>query len=903
MTSIPAVVDRLTRDLADRYTVLRELGRGGMATVYLARDVRHERDVAIKVLHPDLGAVLGAERFLSEIKTTAKLQHPHILPLLDSGAVDGLLYYVMPLVTGETLRARLDRERQLPVEDAVRLAREVAAALEHAHKQGIIHRDVKPENILLQDGAAVVADFGIALAVSNAGGQRVTQTGLSLGTPQYMSPEQATGDRVIDARADIYSLGTVLYEMLSGEPPHTGTTAQAVIARLLTEEPRALGLTRKQVPEHVDAAVHRALEKLPADRFASAREFAEALEGRGRPTTHASRTTRSGSATRRRSGVLVALAGVLVTGVTGGFLAGRGNAGATTDAARDAASPRPLIPIEVAIPDSLGVLGLGTSAVLHGAIGDRVLILSSQGAFVYSLTNRTFTKLSTPSGFRVDGISPEGTWVTERTSGGPLRVMPVGGGAIRTIGDSLAFGFPDFAWQGDSVLVFSQLRSESSQRRSESVDVMRQRVGAGGPGPERLVSIPKGDSIVGVSPLTIPGSSHLVLMLGILRGQASARAVSSHLTVLDTDERTLVELEGQLPTGHRLVGVLAGGVLVSLSGGYAHASVLDIRARRIGPPVQIASVEGTPTMAYGSLVTHTASASALAIITVTGRLRSLPGTERATIGQHLSPDGRTIAYRAKERNGQTTINTYALPDGPVSRIAAEPEGRPIVPYVRWAVDGQSLYFSDVACSCLRTIARDGTRTDTLLRSHPWLVASGSPVPGGTQLLVLLNNQLQLFDLRRRAIIDTILALDSASGRLSSPTVSPDARWIAYTQRPPGRGTQPELFIRSMRHGPQSWRIPADRANSPVWSRSGRSLYFLAGDTLRVAELDFTPDPAVREIRTITRLPGLPVTFDVLPGDAGFLIIAPVPQAKQRVVVLVNFADEVARLLGRPPATR
>ena len=211
MTAPP---EHLASALADRYRIERELGAGGMATVYLAHDLRHDRDVAIKVLHPDLGAALGGERFLSEIKTTARLQHPHILPLLDSGDADGLLYYVMPVVTGETLRARLDREHLLPIDDALRIAREIGDALEHAHRIGVIHRDIKPENILLHDGQAIVADFGIALAVQSAGGARMTQTGLSLGTPQYMSPEQAMGERTIDARSDIYALGAVTYEML-----------------------------------------------------------------------------------------------------------------------------------------------------------------------------------------------------------------------------------------------------------------------------------------------------------------------------------------------------------------------------------------------------------------------------------------------------------------------------------------------------------------------------------------------------------------------------------------------------------------------------------------------------------------------------------------------------------------
>src|SRR5436190_2381655 len=269
--------ERLSVALSGRYRIEREQGAGGMATVYLAHDLRHDRDVAIKVLHPDLGAALGGERFLTEIRTTARLQHPHILPLLDSGEAGGLLYYVMPLVSGETLRARLERERQLPIDDALLIAREVADALEYAHGLGVIHRDVKPENILLQGGHALVADFGIALAVQQAGGQRMTQTGLSLGTPQYMSPEQAMGERTIDARSDVYALGAVAYEMLTGDPPFTGSTVQAIVAKVLTEKPASLIARRERVTLAVEHAVLTALEKLPADRFASAADFARAL--------------------------------------------------------------------------------------------------------------------------------------------------------------------------------------------------------------------------------------------------------------------------------------------------------------------------------------------------------------------------------------------------------------------------------------------------------------------------------------------------------------------------------------------------------------------------------------------------------------------------------------------------
>jgi len=228
---------RLAAGLEGRYTIEREIGAGGMATVYLARDLRNRRNVALKVLNPELGAVLGAERFLAEIQVTANLQHPNLLPLFDSGEVSGLLYYTMPFIEGESLRSRLDREKQLPVAEAVRIAAAVASALDYAHRHDVIHRDLKPENILMHEGQPVIADFGIALAVSNAGGARITQTGLSLGTPQYMSPEQATGDRSIDGRTDIYSLGAITYEMLVGDPPHVASTSQAIIAKLLTEKP------------------------------------------------------------------------------------------------------------------------------------------------------------------------------------------------------------------------------------------------------------------------------------------------------------------------------------------------------------------------------------------------------------------------------------------------------------------------------------------------------------------------------------------------------------------------------------------------------------------------------------------------------------------------------------------
>src|SRR5829696_867951 len=270
-------LDRIRNAFSEYYTIDRELGRGGMATVYLAQDAKHERLVALKVLHPDLAATLGPDRFLREIKLAARLNHPHILPLHDSGEASGFLYYVMPYVEGESLRERLDREHQLPIEEAVHHGRAIASALDYAHRQGIVHRDIKPENVMLYEGEAMVMDFGIAKAVSAAGSETLTQTGMMVGTPAYVSPEQAAGETNLDGRSDQYSLACMVYEMITGERPFSGATPQAVMAKRFSETPKPLRAIRSEVPENIEKAVMRAMATEITGRYTTSAMFGQAL--------------------------------------------------------------------------------------------------------------------------------------------------------------------------------------------------------------------------------------------------------------------------------------------------------------------------------------------------------------------------------------------------------------------------------------------------------------------------------------------------------------------------------------------------------------------------------------------------------------------------------------------------
>ena len=644
-----------------------------MATVYLAHDLKHARDVAIKVLHPDLGAALGGERFLSEIRTTARLQHPHILPLLDSGEAEGLLYYVMPLVTGETLRARLDRERQLPVDDAVLIAREVADALGHAHALGVIHRDIKPENILLQGGHALVADFGIALAVQQAGGARMTQTGLSLGTPQYMSPEQTMGERVIDARSDVYSLGVVTYEMLAGEAPFTGPSVQAIVARLLTEEPRALAAQRKAVPEHIEAAVFRALEKLPADRFATVTEFAAALSTSSGTTASTARAHSVSSATRTNR------PNVLLVGVT--VLAMAAAAAAWLRAPHEQAPQWQTI----VLSDSIEMDGPGSLIALSPDGRNILFRKSMQNSPLWLKRADQLDAIPIPGTERGVGpaFSPDGEWVAF-TADRKLRKVRLDGGAATTLVDSTGSQEYSIAWLDDNTIVYvapsgSELRRVSASGGAYTVALAD--------------SVLRTFGLVNVQPL--PDSR------GVLVSVCSSNCATAVLSVVNLATGTITELLPDVLSAWYLPG---GSLLYVRADFTALVAPFDLDAQRItGPAITVldgatvhALFRAVPLLAVsrtGTLLFARGTAGSgnteLVWVDQEGRDARIDSSWTGLFNSFaVAPEGRRLAVGMRTSNGALALYLKQLSGGVFSRLTfGGQDRRPI-----WSPDGQTVAF-------------------------------------------------------------------------------------------------------------------------------------------------------------------------------------------------------------------
>ncbi len=792
--------ERLAAALSDRYRIERELGQGGMATVYLAEDLKHDRKVAIKVLKPELAAVLGADRFLAEIKTTASLQHPNILPLFDSGTADGFLYYVMPYVEGESLRDRLNREKQLPVREAVDLTTEVADALDYAHRQGVVHRDIKPENILLHEGRPMVADFGIALAVSAAAGGRMTETGLSLGTPHYMSPEQATAEPDITGRSDVYSLASVLYEMLTGDPPHTGSSAQQIIMKIVTEEPAPVTKLRKSVPPNVAAAVAKGLEKLPADRFDSAKAFAEAL---GDPGFR----------------------------ITGREAAGAGPHGTSRKAWAVAAGSLALAAVSLAVagwaltrrPGGVRDLGTPPSSPVH--VNEvRAFSVSPDGSFLVYIAQKGATtelwyrSLETGEGHAIPGtdgayttplISPDGKRLAVGVSAGngyQMKVMDIDGRSSSAVASiTLSFGG---AWAEDGRIFFS----DDNGRALRWIDPL----GGGAR-----------DVAVGgycLDPVLVRKGQ--VLCGGRSDKFASSRDLSSpgrirywhHATGSEGGKPELLRgADFRVVDGRYLVYMGIDGSIMatriesldSLTVGRSVSLVPGVRSEDYTGTGQF-DLTRDGTLVY--LPGTNAAVGRLVRIAADGRIEPLPVEQAAHLRFRESPDGRRLAT-VVEGIQQQELRVYDLPAGTHQTVA---EGSFIdVPVFSPRGDR-------IAYSVSEEPGRESLVSRLLDSSKPPRVLATVEPPVTLQPSMYLSEDSLLVGVpggRSAMIVDSEGRIDSlglATGQFLS--ISPDHRWIAYQGSSAGDLTLQPWPALDHRY------LVAARGNEPQWLSATELVY-------------------------------------------------------------------------------
>jgi serine/threonine-protein kinase len=902
---MPELKSRLQVALADRYRIEGEIGAGGMATVYLAQDLRHDRRVALKLLRPELSAVIGAERFLAEIKLTANLQHPHILPLFDSGEADGFLFYVMPLVEGESLRGRLDREKQLPVADAIRIATEIASALGYAHRHGVVHRDIKPENILLHDGQALVADFGIALAASKAGGSRMTETGMSLGTPYYMSPEQAMGEREITGRSDIYALGAVLYEMLTGDPPFTGSTAQAIVARVVTESPRPLHAQRHTIPPHIETAVLTALEKLPADRFGTAAEFAEALAGRGNsavvtaaaPSTGPAATARMpsvaparASAARWKWAAIGALALLAIVTAAAGWAWTR---------------PKP-----AAVVNRYSILLRTTETLRPSAIGGNIAISPDGNRVVYVGAADGGTRFwlkehdklrPTPIAGTENGLSPffspDGSQVGYILNGRTLRIAPLNGGPPVNLTDTLNASGADWGTDGyiytelqeglgriratgGPIEVLFRLSDEKHEIGAEYPNVMPD--GKGLVFRRRLAGQPAND--FEIMEMAIPSGTPRQLIRGVY-----ARYVSSgHLLVVTGDGKLLAVpfdpvkrvltgpavavMDGMLRTGPFEVnfGVSSNGTLVYTSGGSA-ALNSTWWVNRDGTAAQMDST-WDPQGNIGALA--------------------------------LAPDGKSLAVTVA-RGAASDIWVKQLPTGPFSRITF---GDTVHFRPSWAADGKSLiYMNDQGSGAGQpTMSRaDGTGSPRqLLRSKLQFAQAFETRDGRWMVLRRSFSETGNGDIYAARTGDTTLVpLLTTPAREMSPAVSPDGRWLAYVSDESG---QPEVYVRPFPEvATARWQISASGGTLPVWAHNGRELFYLNGRQ-EMTSLPITPGASFTSGQPRVLFPAAQYilatnagAYDVSPDDKRFVLTrAATGGGGTELVVVQNWFEELRTRVGK-----
>jgi serine/threonine-protein kinase len=872
---------QLTAALAGRYEFERELGRGGMATVYLARDLRHDRRVAVKVLHEELAAVLGAERFLAEIRTTAALQHPHILPLFDSGEARPApgdpvgvrrLYYVMPYVEGETLRGRLNREVQLPVDEALRIATQAASALDYAHRHGVVHRDIKPENLLLHDGQVQVADFGIALAVSRAGGERMTQTGLSLGTPQYMAPEQATGDKTVDGRADVYALGAVLYEMLVGEPPFTAPTMQGIVAKLLTEQPRSVSSVRRSVPAHVDTAVARALEKLPADRFASASAFASALN-REHDDALRQAVRRSRPATLSAARWIPPMLpwAVAVLALVGGFLAGRRS---VPSAARHVER------FSVAIPPAMRLVtsqaGMNRPSVTIAPNASLLVIVANAGGggkpqlFLRPLDRIVMTPIPGTEGGEFPFFSPDGAWIGF-VQDGKLKKVPTAGGPVVTISD-LPTRISGAAWATSDVILYGLTFGALMRTTTEGADT-------------RIVATP--DTVAGESfyhPQLLPDGKTVLATASVPQG--TPRIV---LMSLEGGDTTTV-LQGMSSAGYlrggagdRLVYVRPDGALMSVA--------FDLTGRHtVGAPVLLA--EEVDVMAGGSLAnvamaddgtfayarSHVPQRELL--IREGDSVRSIDAGYRFFRVPRFSPDARRIVVGIGVGTNDVLgdVWSYDLDRATLSRVTFD--GSSTLP--SYSADGQWVMYASLVRprdrDLLRVRASGGTPPETLLTA-PGQQHEVEVTPDGRTLVFREIRPRTGRDIWATSL--TIPLADRFKARRPlavtpyderSLAISPNGRWLAYVTDASGR---PEVYVRPIADAPDRWQLSPRGGDEPRWDHSGKALYYRNADTVFRVEVGDTPTftpGARRMLFTGSFVTDLRANYDVSPDGRRFVLM-------------------------------
>jgi Tol biopolymer transport system component/tRNA A-37 threonylcarbamoyl transferase component Bud32 len=812
------ITSQLSAALADRYRIERRLGEGGMATVYLAEDLKHHRKVALKVLKPELAAVIGGERFIHEIKVTANLQHPNILALYDSGEAGAILYYVMPYVEGESLRERLDRERQLPVEQAVEIAKSVANALDYAHRNGVVHRDIKPENILLHEGQPLVADFGIALAVSAAAGNRLTETGLSLGTPNYMSPEQATAERELDARSDVYSLGVLLYEMLVGQVPFLAPSVQAIVAMILTEEPIPIAARRPSVPLHVEGVVAKAMQKLAADRFSSAQEFGRALSDVTfvGPRTVARAPAGPAEAGRRARSTLVAWVIAATTTVV---------ALVATMAWLGSGSPPARVQRQRIV---LGRVGLGERSVRYSAAlapdGSGIAYVDSVGGSTALLFKPRDAieaiALAGTGDAQAPFFSPDGRWIGFFSDGVLKKVSRAGGGAATVTSGANPVAATG-AWSEDGHIYF---------------------VGAGYD--IRRVSEEGGESEEVVSPGTMPRIGRALSLLwalpggrGVLFSGCTSECAEAEVYAYDAATDTVAML---FENAHGAWYVPGGYVLYTSPEGGAFAAPFDLatlRATGGGIPVLEGVSSGDLTLGPDGTLLYsrgavTTSTEELVWVTRDGSASLVDATWVRSFGHPaLSPDGRTLAIGVHEASGETNLWLKPLDGGPASKLTfGRSDVRPA-----WAPDGGSIAFArGVVAPGLYEVTVGGT--DTV---RPLLKASDSVPrineaaysPDGEWLIYrqivrqIVGGRSTLFALNLES--DSTIPLVVEDYNAYAPAVAPDGRWLAFESDRTGRW---EVYVRPFPNASDGeWTVSASGGYAPRWARSGDEIFYLDGD--------------------------------------------------------------------------